>query len=139
MDSSGLEPFERQVDHDDIGPCLAAYGAPLLAFAKPATPGRPSQGPFHYPSSGQDFEAVVVGLAFHHGQQPSARHPCPGHPLTCVVNIGPDQLQPGEVAQQLGQRQLGSVPPELAEGLVMGVRGIERCLEQWEMGVKDVH
>ena len=25
------------------------------------------------------------------------------------------------------------------EGLVMSVRGIERLLEQWEMGVKDVH
>lgn len=89
----------------DIGPCLAAYGAPPLAFAKPAT-------------SGRQIRVRSTDLRSQHRPRSTATW---------------------EVAQQLGQRQLGSVPPELAEGLVMGVRGIERSLEQWEMGVKDVH
>ena len=45
-----------------------------------------------------------------YGQQPSAHQPGPGRQSARVAGIGPDQLQPGEIAQQLGQRQFGAVP-----------------------------
>ena len=55
-------------------------------------------------------ELVAVRVAPHHGQQPTAGSPGPRHQPARVPSIGPDDPQPWEPAQQLGQHQLGAVP-----------------------------
>ena len=110
MASSRLEAFEHQVDHGDVNPGFAAVGALFAVFAQSATSAQPGQSSFYHPPSGQYLKVAAVGFAFHHGEQPSAHRPSPVHQLTRVASVSPDQLQPGEITQQLGQHQLGAIP-----------------------------
>ena len=53
---------------------------------------------------------MAVWIAPHHAQYPSPSGPSPLHQSAGIGGIGPDQLEPGEPAQQLAQHQLGAVP-----------------------------
>ena len=59
---------------------------------------------------GQYLEGVLLCRTAHQFQRPAAHRPSPFHQFAAVGPICPDHLQPGEPAQQLGQRQFGAVP-----------------------------
>ena len=93
-----------------MNPCLTGFRQFLEILAEPSAAAQPRQGALHHPPAGQYLEAMAVWIAPHHAQYPSPSGPSPLHQLASIGGIGPDQLEPGEPAQQLAQHQLGAVP-----------------------------
>ena len=71
---------------------------------------------------------MTVRFALHHGEQPATGDPRPRHQPASVTSIRPDQLQPGEPAQQFGQHQLRAVS-------VLNVGGMNHYCQQQPHGV----
>ena len=93
-----------------MNPGLAGFWQFLVVLAEPSAPAEPSQRAFNHPSARQHLELVAVRSPAHHFQQPSSSLPSPRHQPTGIGRIRPDDLEPGEPAQQLGQHQSGPVP-----------------------------
>ena len=93
-----------------MNPGLTGFWQFLIVLAEPSAPAEPGQRPFNHPSARQHLELVAVRSPAHHLQQPSSSLPSPRHQPTGIGRIGPDDLKPGEPAQQLGQHQSGPVP-----------------------------
>ena len=110
VQSGWFEPFEHQVDHRYMNPGLTGFWQFLVVLAEPSASAEPGQRPFNHPSARQHLELVAVRSPAHHLQQPSSSLPSPRHQPTGIGRIRPDDLEPGEPAQQLGQHQPGPVP-----------------------------
>ncbi len=93
-----------------MNPCLAGFRQFLEILAEPSAAAQPRQSALHHLPARQYLEAMAVWIAPHHAQYPSPSGPSPLHQLASIGGIGPDQLEPGEPAQQLAQHQLGAVP-----------------------------
>src|ERR1035437_152744 len=97
------------MNHGQINHRLAAVGQSLVILAQPTVAAKPAKGAFHNPSLGQDDEALDVVATFDDLQQPAAKVLDPADQLPGIAAVGPDQLQPRQPADQLGQYQLGPV------------------------------
>ena len=93
-----------------MNPGLTGFWQFLVVLAEPSASAEPGQRPFNHPSARQHLELVAVRSPAHHLQQPSSSLPSPRHQPTGIGRIRPDDLEPGEPAQQLGQHQSGPVP-----------------------------
>ena len=105
-----MKPFEHQVYHRNMNPCLAGFRQFFVVFAESPTPAQPGQGALHHPSPGQHLKPVAVRIPAHHAQHPITGGPSPRHQPPSVGGISPDDLEPGEPVQQLDQHQLGPIP-----------------------------
>ena len=108
--SSWMKPFEHQVYHRNMYPCLPGFRQFFVVFPESPTPAQPGQGTLHHPSAGQHLKPVAVRIPAHHAQHPTTGGPSPRHQPPGVGAISPDDLEPGEPVQQLDQHQLGPIP-----------------------------
>ena len=93
-----------------MNPGLPGFRQFLVVLAEPSAPAEPGQRAFNHPSARQHLKLVAVRSTAHHLQQLSSSLPSPRHQPTGIGRIGPDDLEPGEPAQQLGQHQSDPVP-----------------------------
>jgi len=97
------------MDHDQVDHRFAAFRQRLVVLAQTAIAAEPSEGSLDNPTLGQNLEAGHVVAAFDDLQDPVAQFSCPVDQFPGVSPIGPDQLEPREFPDQLGQHQLGPV------------------------------
>ena len=106
-----MKPFEHQVYHRNMNPCLAGFRQFFVVFAESTTPAQPGQGALHHhPPAGQHLKPMAVPIPAHHAQHPTTGGPSPRHQPPSLGGISPDDLEPGEPVQQLDQHQLGPIP-----------------------------
>ena len=104
-----MKPFEHQVYHRNVNPCLPGFRQFFVVFAESPTPAQPGQGALHHPPAGQYLKPVAVPIPAHHAQYPTTGGPSPRYQPPSVGGISPDDLEPGEPVQQLDQHQLGPI------------------------------
>jgi hypothetical protein len=97
------------VDHGQVNYCFAAFRQRLVVLAQPTIAAEPSEGSLDDPAFGQNLEAGHVVAAFDDLQDPVTHFLGPLDQFPGVSSIGPDQLEPRELSDQLGQHQLGPV------------------------------
>ena len=78
-------------------PHFTALRTLLIAFAQPSASAQPGQGALHHPPTGHHLKAVAIRFPPHHGQQPTASGPSPGHHLT-------DVTASAQITRNLGNR-----------------------------------
>ena len=93
-----------------MNPRLAGFRQFFEILAEPSAVAQPRQGTLQRPPPGHYLEVVAGWIPPHHVQYQSPSGPSPLHQSAGAGGIGPDQLESGEPAQQLGQYQSGSVP-----------------------------
>lgn len=114
-----------QVDHR-----FAAFGQRFVVLAQTTITTEPGKGSLHDPPLGQNLEAGHIVAAFDDLQDPVAQLPSPVDQFAGVSPIGPNQLEPRELPDQLGQHQLGPVA-------VLDVGGVYDYGQDQAQGVYD--
>jgi hypothetical protein len=97
------------MNHGNLNPDLAGFWQSFIAFAQLPTAAQPGQGALHYPPSRQNLKAVSVRCPVEH-QQPTTDVIGPVNQFSSVGSVSPDQLESGQVPQELGKHQLGAIP-----------------------------
>jgi len=95
--------------HSQVNDGFAAFRECFVVLAQAAVASEPGEGSFDDPALGQDHEARQVVAAFDDLQDPASQLPCPLDQLAGVPAVGPDPLEPPELADQSGQRPLRPV------------------------------
>ena len=102
--------------HCYVHPGLGGFRQGLVVLAQPSAPSQPGQRSFHHPAPGQHLKAMAVPGTLYDLQDPTGEEGHPVRQLPPVAAISPDKLQAWKSSQQFTDDQLGSIPPELAEG-----------------------
>ena len=97
------------MDHGQVNHVFTAVGQRLVIFAQTPVTVQPREGAFHNPTFRQDHKAGDIIVTLDNLQRPSTHPSGPVDQLTGIAAVGPDQLQPGRMADEFGQHQLGSV------------------------------
>lgn len=95
--------------HSQVNHGFAAFREGLVILAQAAIAAEPGEGSFDNPALGQDHEAGHIVAAFDDLQDPVAQLPRPLDQLSGVAAVGPDQLEPRELADQFDQHEFGPV------------------------------
>ena len=97
------------MDHRHVNHCFAAFCQRLVVLAQTTIAAEPGKGSLDNPTLGQNLETGGIVAAFDDLQDPVAQFSGPLDQLAGIPPIGPDQLEPRELPDQLGQHQFGPV------------------------------
>lgn len=97
------------MDHGNLNESFTGFGKFFIVFAKSTTTTKPSEGPFHDPTTWQNVKALDVVVPFDDLQYPAARLLHPIDQLSAVAAIRPNELQSRKLVLCFFQDLLGTV------------------------------